>query len=79
MGTWELGLTPTKFSLHGLRGVKIYDERHSQLGNRLGLVLALQDWKCYSMQSDALHTEVWGAHGFVYPSQQVWRGCYPHS
>lgn len=41
MGTRELGLTPMKFSLHGLHSVKMYDERHGQLGDLLGLVLAL--------------------------------------
>jgi len=41
MGTWELGLTPMKFILRGLHSVKRYDERLSQLGNLLGLVLAL--------------------------------------
>lgn len=45
MGTWELGLTPMKFSLHGLHSVRMYDERHRQLGNLLGLVLALPRMK----------------------------------
>lgn len=53
-----------KFSLRGLHSAKIYDERHRQVGNLLGLGPA-EDGSATPVLSDTLHTEVWGAHGFA--------------
>lgn len=69
MGTWELGLTPMEFSLHGLHSVKIY-EGHSQSGSRL----LCQRMRVVPLQSRALCIEVWCAHGFCHSPQQVRRG-----
>lgn len=69
MGTWELGLTPMKFSLHGLHSVKIY-EGHSQSGSRL----LCRRMRVVPLQSRALCIEVWCAHGFCHSPQQVRRG-----
>lgn len=70
MGTWELGLTPMKFSLHGLHSVKICDEGHSQSGSRL----LCRRMRVAPVQSRALCIEVWCAHGFPHSPQQVRRG-----